>query len=186
MARHIALIVLATAVLAGCSPALDDLPKIFRVELSKPSSGADPDITRTSLRPDAEYRLPKLPRPAKRTDLSLRLRNSYGRLQLQAPMLPRRLPVQLSAIARSYWEPDNMGEPRGKFLLRLHIPLSSVVSSESLRDIRQEKAVYDREDVRSVALSDWPEFKTEETEASLNEDWILGLTFPAVRAADRK
>ena len=125
MTRTIGLVALASIMLAGCAQNADELPKMVHVELPELPQDYDADITQISLRPESTHIVPKLPRSIHQPDLSLRLRSEYARLQLQLPMLPRRLPLRLTAIARSYWEPEDIGEPRGKFLLRLHIPLAS-------------------------------------------------------------
>lgn len=105
MTRYPSLLLLACAVLTGCTSSKPQMPSLIRVELTLVKTGANRDIVATSLRPLERTTLPKLPKRVDRPDLALRLRNTYARLQLQHPVLPRRQPVQLTAIARSYWEP---------------------------------------------------------------------------------
>lgn len=123
MTQYPGLLLLACAVLTGCASSKPRMPSLFRVELPAVKASADPDIVATSLRPLERTTLPKLPKRVDRPDLALRLRNTYARLQLQLPVLPRRQPVQLTAVARRYWEPQSIGAPHGKFLLRLSLPL---------------------------------------------------------------
>ncbi len=116
-------LLLACAVLAGCASSKPQMPSLIMIELPAVRAGADSDIVVTSLRPLEKTALPKLPKQVDRPDLALRLRNTYAPLKLQLPVLPRWRPEQQTAVARSYWEPQSIGAPRGKFTLRLSLPL---------------------------------------------------------------
>ena len=123
MTRMIVLVALVTGLVAGCAQSGRDVSPALRIELPKRHVDADPDILPTSLRPIQRQSTPIVAKPVKDPDLTLRLRSEYARLQLRWPLMPRQMSTQLTAIARSYVDPDAVGEPRGKFLLRLSFPL---------------------------------------------------------------
>ncbi|MEZ5934496.1 MAG: hypothetical protein R3F54_21660 [Alphaproteobacteria bacterium] len=123
MTRSIGLAVLAVGLLAGCAQIDRALPDAIRSGLPTGSANADADIVPMSLRPVAETTVAALPEFVDDPDVSLRLRNEYARLQVRWPLLPRDMPMRLTAIARSYVAPDAFGAPRAKIMLRLSLPL---------------------------------------------------------------
>lgn len=124
MSRSFCMAASFTLVLAGCAPPASKSPAFFRVELPSQKEAADSDIVSASLRSEPETIIAKLPKFGEKRGLALRLKRDYARLQFQWPLLPRRMPLRLTMIARSFWQPDAIGTPRGKFLLRLGLPLS--------------------------------------------------------------
>lgn len=108
--------------MTGCVQQAPEFPSFLRVELP-PHEKHDRDIVETSLRNEPETIIAKLPKFITKPDLALRMKSTYARLQFQLPLLPRGKTMRMTAIARSYWEPDEIGSPRGKFLLRLSLPL---------------------------------------------------------------
>lgn len=123
--RSLGGVLLIAILLSGCTKPTREFPSFLRMELSEKWLREDPDLVATSLRAEPETIVAKLPRFVDQPDLSLRLRSTYARLQLQWPLLQERLPMRLTMIARSYSESDAIGSLRGKFLLKLSFPLSS-------------------------------------------------------------
>lgn len=123
MTRSFGLAALAVGSLAACVHPVPEMQDFLRGELPAKYAAADRDIVGLSLRPTSDTAIARLPDPVEEPELSLRLRSDYARVQLQWPLLPRHLPMRLTAVVRSYHEPDELGAPRGTLLLRVSFPL---------------------------------------------------------------
>lgn len=181
MTRYVGFVALATVILAGCAPSGSDPPTVFRLELPKAVVDYDPDLTPISLR-DVKAPLPrKLLKRIERPDLSLKIRNADARLQFQLPLFPPRVPARLTAIARSYWEPDDMAEPSGKFLLRLVVPLSSMSrGSDNGSEVSDLRDLFERVDMEPVEIEDRRHDGVVDDE--LIDDWVAGYNLLTPRS----
>jgi len=126
MTRWAGFVLIAGAILGGCADYEPRLPGLTPLSAYKKKGSGDPDIVRISLRPLPKSGIAKLPKKRDRAGLSMRLRQRNARLQYELPLLPHRMPAKLNFVARSYWTAQSMGQPSGRFLLRLRVPLSRI------------------------------------------------------------